>query len=1054
MPPASNSPAAKEPAKHLYLVDGSGYIFRAFFAIQRGGKPMTRPDGTPTGAVFGFTSMLLRLIDKALDDKAVDYLAVIFDAAEKTFRNAIYPEYKAHRPDAPEELVPQFPMVRDATRAMGLPSIELDQYEADDIIASYAFTAAKQGIAVTIVSSDKDLMQLVGAGADGVKICMYDPMKDRDIGPAEVMEKFGVGPEKVVEVQALVGDSVDNVPGVKGIGGDPAARIIRRYDTIEKVFQKTKNKDGWKSEVAKDSAKVEAQIYKIAGEKFSIGSQKQLGKILFEKLELPGGKRNDKGEYVANTEVIQELAAKGQQICELILEFRFLNRLEGSLIDLISEQEESARISRRLVELKTDVPLPMPIEQMALKQPDPERLRPFLVENNFKSILARLGMAPASSDEIAAAPAVSAPPAETAAPAAKAEPAAPKAAPGDPPKIDRAAYALVQDETALQAWIARAGERGIVAFDTETTSLDAMRAELVGFSLALGPNEACYVPVAHVAGGAQGALALEAPRTDGAIKQIKRERAIALLKPLLEDDTVLKIGHNIKYDAQVLAGYGVSIAPHDDTMLMSFVLDAGKNGHGMDELSERHLKHTPITYEQVCGTGKAQIGFAEVPLERARDYAAEDADVTWRFHTAFRPRLVGEHLVTVYETLERPLVPILAAMERAGIAVDPAALKTLSEDFAKRMGELEGDIHKSAGTPFNVGSPKQLGEILFEKLQLEGGKKGKTGAYGTDSSVLEGLAPLHPLPRLVLDWRQLQKLKSTYADALVLQINPTTKRVHTSYSMTGAQTGRLSSTDPNLQNIPVRTEEGRKIRRAFVAAKGMTLISLDYSQIELRLLAHVADMEVLKKAFREGVDIHALTASQVFGVPLKGMDPNLRRRAKTINFGIIYGMSSFGLANQLGISKQEAGAYIEAYFERYPGIRAYMERTKDFAKRNGFVVTPFGRRIHITGFAGQRPGERSFAERQSINAPLQGGAADIIKRAMIRIPVVLARKKLKARMLLQVHDELLFEAPAAEVDATVAALKPVMEKAALPALDLSVPLVVDAGTGANWAEAH
>ncbi|MGH7004582.1 MAG: DNA polymerase, partial [Alphaproteobacteria bacterium] len=499
------------------------------------------------------------------------------------------------------------------------------------------------------------------------------------------------------------------------------------------------------------------------------------------------------------------------------------------------------------------------------------------------------------------------------------------------------AYVLVQDESALKQWIARATERGTLAFDTETTSLDAMRAELVGFSLALGPNEACYVPVAHVAGGAQGALALEAPKSNGAIKQIPRARALALMKPLLEDDAVLKIGHNIKYDAQVLAKDGIAITPLDDTLLMSFVLDAGRNGHGMDELSERHLKHTTIAYEEVCGAGKAQIGFAEVPLERARDYAAEDADVTWRFHAAFKPRLVGEHLVTVYETLERPLVPILAAMERAGITVDPAALKTLSEDFAKRMVELEGEIHKAAGTEFNVGSPKQLGDILFEKLQLPGGRKGKTGAYGTDSSVLESLAEAHPLPKKVLDWRQLAKLKSTYADALLQQINPATKRVHTCYSMTGAQTGRLASTDPNLQNIPVRTEEGRKIRRAFVAAKGAKLISLDYSQIELRLLAHVADMDVLKKAFRDGVDIHALTASQVFGVPLKGMDPNVRRRAKTINFGIIYGMSAFGLASQLGISRQEAGAYIEAYFERYPGIRAYMERTKDFAKKHGYV---------------------------------------------------------------------------------------------------------------------
>ena len=981
MPPDNATKAAEKknnitsPAKHLYLVDGSGYIFRAFFAIQRGGKPMTRADGTPTGAVYGFTNMLLRLIDKALADKAVDYLAVIFDKAEKTFRNEIYPEYKAHRPDAPEELVPQFPMVRDATRAMGLPSIELDQYEADDIIASYACQASAAGIAVTVVSSDKDLMQLVGASADGIRIEMYDPMKDKPIGPAEVMEKFGVGPEKVIDVQALAGDSVDNVPGVPGIGVKTAAELINTYGDLETLLKR-------------------------AG-------------------EIKQPKRRE--TLLANA--------------------------------------DKARISKRLVTLKTDIPLPMPIEAMALKKPDPAILGPFLAANGFRSILARLGIDGGAPADASAAPAPSARPAapeilELTPPASAAEQAKHPLPSPALTAIDRSAYALVQDEVVLNEWIARAKEAGIVAFDTETNSLDAVRAEVVGFSLALAPNAACYVPVAHVAGGTQGTLALDAPKADGTIRQIPRARAMELMKPLLEDDAVLKIGHNIKYDAQVLIQHGIALAPVDDTILMSFVLDAGKHGHGMDELSDRYLQHKTIAYEEVCGSGKAQIGFAEVPLEKARDYAAEDADVTWRFHATFKPRLVAERLTAVYETIERPLVSIVAGMERAGITVDPAALKALSEDFAQRMTEHEAEAHKLAGGGFNIGSPKQLGDILFEKLQLPGGRKGKTGAYGTDSSVLEGLAEAHPLPRKVLEWRQLSKLKSTYADALLQQINPATKRVHTSYSMTGAQTGRLASTDPNLQNIPVRTEEGRKIRRAFVAAKGTKLISLDYSQIELRLLAHVADMEVLKKAFRDGLDIHAMTASQVFGVPLDKMDPNTRRRAKTINFGIIYGISSFGLANQLGITKQEAGAYIEAYFQRYPGIRDYMERTKDFAKRNGFVVTPFGRRIHITGFTSGQPGMRGFAERQSINAPLQGGAADIIKRAMIRIPEALAKKKLKAKMLLQVHDELLFEAPEAEVEATIAALKPLMEKAALPAVELSVPLVVDAGTGSNWAEAH
>jgi DNA polymerase-1 len=976
--PAAARDDVKPPAKHLYLVDGSGYIFRAFFAVARGAKPKTRADGTPTGAVYGFTQMLLRLIDKALADKAADYLAVVFDKAERSFRNEIYPEYKAHRPDPPEDLVPQFPLVREATRAMGLPCLELDDYEADDIIASYACKASAEGIKVTIVSSDKDLMQLVGASGDGVPIEMFDPMKEKEIGPAEVMEKFGVPPEKVIDVQALAGDSVDNVPGVPGIGVKTAAELINTYGDLETLLAR-------------------------AG-------------------EIKQPKRRE--TLLANA--------------------------------------EKARISKRLVTLKTDLPLPMPVEAMALAKPDPEKLRPFLVANNFKSILARLGLAPAAADvptqpELPAPGAAAAPTRTLPAPAAAAAPAALDA------KIDRSAYALVQDEVVLKEWIARAFDAGLLGFDTETTSLDAMRAEIVGFSLALGPGDACYVPVAHVKGPVQQGLPLEPPGSPRAhlepeekgIRQIPRARALELMKPLLEDDAVLKIGHNIKYDAQVLTQYGIAIAPVDDTILMSFVLDAGKkNSHGMDELAQEHLGHANIGYEELCGSGKAQIGFAEVPLERARDYAAEDADVTWRFHALFRPRLVTERLVTVYETIERPLVPVIAAMEREGITVDPAALEALSKDFAERMAEHEAEAHRLAGAPFNIGSPKQLGEILFEKLQLPGGRKGKTGAYGTDSSVLEGLAAAHPLPRTVLDWRQLQKLKSTYADALLQQINPATRRVHTCFSMTGAQTGRLSSTDPNLQNIPVRTEEGRKIRRAFVAAKGRKLISLDYSQIELRLLAHVADMEVLKKAFRDGLDIHAMTASQVFGVPIEGMDPNVRRRAKTINFGIIYGISAFGLANQLGIGKNEAAAYIEAYFQRYPGIRDYMERTKDFARRNGFVATPFGRRIHITGFSSQQPGVRSFAERQSINAPLQGGAADVIKRAMIRIPEALAARKLEAKMLLQVHDELLFEAPEAEVEATIATLKPVMEKAALPAVRLSVPLVVDAGFGDNWAEAH
>jgi DNA polymerase-1 len=1034
------------PAKHLYLVDGSGYIFRAYFGIQRGMKPMTRSDGTPTGAVYQFTRMILKLIDEALADKAADYLAVVFDKAEHSFRNEIYPEYKAHRDDPPDDLVPQFPMVREATKAMGLPSIDLSDYEADDIIASYACQASARGIGVTIVSSDKDLMQLVGASADGAKIGMYDPMKEKPIGPAEVIEKFGVAPDKVIEVQAIAGDPVDNVPGVRGIGVDTAAELIQEFGSVEALLDVAADKEKCEVLVREKLAMLEKDIYALAGKTFSIGATKQLAEVLFVTLKLTA-KPGKSGGLSTDTATLQELKQKGHAIAGKILRWRALTKLCGAAGEALRANAENARVSKKLVTLKTDIPLPMAIETMPLRRPDPAKLVPFLVANEFKSILTQRGFATGA----AAAPTLDA------AEPARVDTPAPVPAPAAPPPmvaIDRARYVLVRDEAALEAWIARAWNSGIVAFAAEMSGGDPMRTELVGLSLALGAGEACYVPVAHRKGGAQGTLALEQPKPDDAIRQVSPRRALELMKPLLESDAVLKVGHNVKDAAQLLARNGIALAPIDDTILMSFVLDAGRHGHGLDELADRYLKHTTIAYDSVCGTGKARVPFADVPVERVRDYAAERAEAAFRLHALFKVRLVAEKLATVYETIERPLPPILAAMEREGITVDPAALAAMSEDFAARMAELEAEAYKQAGAPFNIGSPKQLGEVLFEKLQLPGGRKGKTGAYGTDSSVLETLVEAHPLPKTVLDWRQLSKLKSTYADALLTQINPGTKRVHTSYSLTGAQTGRLSSTEPNLQNIPIRTEEGRKIRRAFVAAPGMKLISLDYSQIELRLLAHVANMDVLKQAFRDGVDIHALTASQVFGVPIETMEPNTRRRAKAINFGIIYGISAFGLAAQLGISRGEAGAYIEAYFQRYPGIRDYMERTKDFAKRNGFVVTPFGRRIHITGFGSGQPGMRGFAERQSINAPLQGGAADIIKRAMIRIPEALAKKKLGAKMLLQVHDELLFEAPAAEVEATIACLKPVMEKAALPAVELSVPLVVDAGTGGNWAEAH
>jgi DNA polymerase-1 len=941
--PASAA-AAKKP-DHVFLIDGSGFIFRAFHALP----PMTRPDGTPTNAVYGFTRMLMKLAE----DADAEYIAVIFDRARKTFRNDIYPDYKAHRPDPPDELVPQFALVREATEALNVARIEMEGYEADDLIATYARLARAKGAEVTIVSSDKDLMQLVGD-----RVQMYDAVKERRIGVEEVKEKFGVGPDKVIDVQALAGDSSDNVPGVPGIGVKTAAQLIGEYGDLDTLL-------------------------------------KRAGEIKQPK------------------------------------------RREALL-----ENADKARVSRDLVTLKDDVPVPVDLEDLRARKPDPAKLIGFLKAQAFKSLVAtvesRWGKATAVVEaDAAAAPA----PVPVAAPA-RARPAA------------AAAYELVRTPAALARWVERARENGIVAVDTETTSLDPIRADLVGVSLALGRGEACYVPLGHREAAEQGALDLGDGGGRPAAKvpeQIPLQSALAALKPLLEDPAVLKVGQNVKYDMQVLARHGVAIAPFDDTMLISYVLEGGLHGHGMDELAELHLGHKTIKFADVTGTGKNQITFDRVPLDKALAYAAEDADVTLRLHRALKPRLVAERMVSVYETLERPLVPVLRDMERLGIRVDAQVLKTLSADFAQRLADLEREIHRLAGHEFNIGSPKQLGEVLFDEMGLDGGKKGKTGAYATGADVLDDLAAQgHELPAKVLDWRQLAKLKSTYADALLEQIDPRSGRVHTSFSQAVASTGRLSSQDPNLQNIPVRTEEGRKIRRAFVAEKGWTLLSADYSQIELRLLAHVAGIAALKQAFRDGTDIHALTASQVFGVPIAGMDPMVRRKAKAINFGIVYGISPFGLARQLGIAKGEAGAYIEAYFKRYPGIRDYMERTRETARKTGFVVTLFGRKCHVRGINDKNAAMRGFAERAAINAPIQGGAADIIKRAMIRLPGALAAAGLEARLLLQVHDELILEAPKGEVEKTRAVAKKTMEEAAR----LDVPLVVDTGVGANWDEAH
>jgi len=909
----------------LCLVDGSGFIFRAFHGLPM----MTRPDGVPVNAVYGFISMLMKL----LTENRATHLAVIFDAGRETFRNKIYAEYKAHRPPPPEELIPQFALIRDAVRAFNVPSIEMPGFEADDLIATYARLAREQGSDVLIVSSDKDLMQLVGPG-----VSMLDPLKNRPIGPAEVFEKFGVPPEKVIDVQALAGDAVDNVPGVPGIGIKTAAQLIEEYGDLDTLLARA--------------------------------------------AEIKQPKRRE----------------------------------------ALLEHAEDARVSRELVRLKNDVAVEEDWSSFTVRHPDPAILHHFIDAQGFRSLRQRVE----SHFGAVAEEAVAAPP--------------------QPVATD---YQLVLEEARLSAWIAAATRKGRVAFDTETDSLDPLRCALVGFSLSLEPGRACYVPLRYKPHGAQGQLGFE-PQDRGP-ELIPEARALELLRPLLQDEAVLKIGHNIKFDAQVMAARGIAIAPIDDTMLISYVLDSAGHGHGMDELSELVLGHKTITFAEVCGSGKNQITFDQVPLDKACAYAAEDADITLRLHQALKPRLLAEHGMTVYESMDRPLVAVLAAMERAGVKVDRAELQAMSIEFGRRMEQLEREIHALAGEVFNVGSPKQLGEILFDRLGLPGGKKSaKTGAYTTGADILEGLAPLHPLPQKVLDWRQIAKLKSTYADALVEQINPATGRVHTSYAMAATSTGRLASSDPNLQNIPIRTEEGRRIRRAFIAAPGHVLMSADYSQIELRLVAHVADIAGLKQAFRDGADIHAITASEVFGVPVEGMDPLVRRRAKAINFGIIYGISAFGLAQQLGISNGEAKQFIDAYFVRFPEIRAYMDLAREQARRSGRVTTLFGRSCVINGINDKNPAMKAFAERAAINAPIQGGAADIVRRAMVRLPAALSRANLSARMLLQVHDELVFEVPEAEIAATKQVVKQVMEAAA----QLSVPLLVEIGTAKNWAEAH
>ncbi|MGH6990411.1 MAG: DNA polymerase I, partial [Stellaceae bacterium] len=970
--------------RHVYLIDGSGFIFRAYHAMPK----LTRPDKTPVGAVLGFCNMILKLVGET----DADHVAVVFDVARTTFRNRLYKDYKAHRPEPPDDLVPQFGLVREAVDAFNVCRIEQPDYEADDLIATYADAAVREGARVTIVSSDKDLMQLVSD-----KVELYDAMRDRPIRAPEVAEKFGVGPDKVIDVQALIGDSVDNVPGVRGIGEDAAARLIREFGDLESLLKRVADPDKLKKYCATEAKKLEPIIFKFAKREFNLSSPKELGKVLFDELKLPGGKMGKTGAYSVSAEVLDELARKNE-IVDLILRWRFWSKIDATYVDLLTEHASDARLSKKLVTLDHAVPLPCPLSDLAVRPLDPAKLTAFLDAQGFRALLGRVqaklgsGGHAAPAENGAASPR---PAADTKAPMPAATAAAAQLA------AAKQTYELVQDVAVLDRWIASAFAKGAVAVDTETSSLDAVAADLVGVSLALEPGVACYIPVGHTS-GAPGALDLAG--AGAAPKQIPRDTVTERLKPLLEDPGVLKIGQNIKYDMQVLGRYGIAVGPIDCTMLLSFVLDAGLHGHGLDELAKLHFGHDMIKYKDVAGSGKSHIGFAAVPLDRACDYSAEDADYTLRLHRLLKPRLIAEHRIAFYETVERPLPIVVGAMERAGITVDRAELKRLSDDFARRIAEAETEIHKLAGHPFNVGSPQQLGKVLFEELNLERfGRKTKSGANSTDAAVLEELAEAHPLPAKVLEWRELAKLKSTYADALVEEINPVTGRVHTSYSLTGAATGRLASSDPNLQNIPIRTEEGRKIRHAFVAAPGCLLISADYSQIELRLAAHVGDIGPLKDAFRDDLDIHAMTASQVFGVPIEGMDPMLRRRAKAINFGILYGISAFGLGRQIDVPQAEAGKFIKAYFDRFPGIRNYMDRTKEFARENGYVETLFGRRCYVPGIKDPIPARRGFSERAAINAPLQGAAADIIKRAMRRIPPALAQAGLKAKMLLQVH---------------------------------------------------
>jgi DNA polymerase I len=1002
------APAAKPLKKgdHVFLVDGSGYIFRAYHALP----PINRKsDGLQLNAVFGFCNMLWKLLRDMKAEEKPTHLAVVFDKSEKTFRTAMYPDYKAHRPDPPDDLRPQFKYVREAVQAFDLPCLEQDGFEADDLIATYVREACEAGATATIVSSDKDLMQLVNDC-----VVMFDTMKDKKIGRAEVIEKFGVPPDKVIEVQSLIGDSTDNVPGVPGIGVKTAAQLIGEYGDLETLLQRA-------------------------------------------------------------SEIKQE-------------------KRRQALI----EHAEAARMSKKLVTLDDHVTLDVPIGDLAVHEPDYKRLIAFLKAMEFNSLMRRVGEfsemdvgAIEAEGRLVAGVQLSASADGQAGQEerhslsrAETSPMSPtlplnggRMTPRQPvggernanfsdspkalvaarreaaraAKFDRAKYETVRSLDLLKAIVARAVDLGFVAVDVATAGADPMQAELCGISLAVAPNEACYVPLAHRQGGEGAGLF----RGDLAPDQIEEGVALDALKPLLEDPGVIKIGHDLKFTFQMLALRGITIGAYDDVVLMSYALDAGRQNHSVIALAESTFTHAAIDIDKLLKPGKTRISFDALGIQHAAEYGAERADIIFRLWQVLKPRMAAEGVRTVYETLERPLLGVLARMERRGISIDRQLLSRLSGEFAQEAAGLEAEINKTAGETVNPGSPKQLGDILFGKLGLPGGTKTKTGQWATGARALEELAEQgHELPQKILDWRQVSKLKSTYTDALPGFVNPTTHRVHTNYALASTTTGRLSSSDPNLQNIPVRTEDGRKIRRAFVASPGHKLVSADYSQIELRLLAEIAGIEPLQKAFREGLDIHAMTASEMFGVPIKGMPADVRRRAKAINFGIVYGISAFGLANQLGIAREEAGAYIKKYFDRFPGIRDYIEESKKYAKDKGYVLTLFGRKCHYPEIRASNASIRSFNERAAVNARLQGTAADIIRRAMVRMEAALAKKKLAAQMLLQVHDELVFEVPDKEVEKTLPVVMSVMVEAPLPALVLSVPLQVEAHAADNWDAAH